>query len=69
MIERYSIKDLNDTKIKKDPNILSLENELADKIGMRVYVNNKRDNSGTITLEYKGSDQLDRLVEVIKQNY
>ena len=54
---------------KKDPNILSLENELADKIGMRVYVNNKRNNSGTITLEYKGSDQLDRLVEVIKQNY
>ena len=54
---------------KKDPNILSLENELADKIGMRVYVNNKRNNSGTITLEYKGTDQLDRLVEIIKQNY
>ncbi len=54
---------------KKDPNILSLENELADKIGMRVYVNNKRNNSGTITLEYKGADQLDRLVETIKQNY
>ena len=54
---------------KKDPNILSLENELADKIGMRVYVNNKRNNSGTITLEYKGTDQLDRLVEIIKENY
>ena len=54
---------------KKDPNILSLENELADKIGMRVFVNNKRNNSGTITLEYKGTEQLDRLVEVIKQNY
>ncbi len=50
-------------------NILSLENELADKIGMRVYVNNRRNNSGTITLEYKGTDQLDRLVEIIKQNY
>ena len=59
----------NSNHKKKDPNILSLENELADKIGMRVYVNNKRNNSGTITLEYKGSDQLDRLVEVIKQNY
>ena len=54
---------------KKDPNILSLENQLADKIGMRVYVNNKRNNSGTITLEYKGTDQLDRLVEIIKENY
>ena len=54
---------------KKDPNILSLENELASKIGMRVYVNNKKNNSGTITLEYKGTDQLDRLVDIIKHNY
>ena len=54
---------------KKDPNIISLEEELTDKIGMRVFVNNKRNNSGTISLEYKGADQLDRLVEIIKQNY
>ena len=59
----------NSNHKKKDPNILSLENELASKIGMRVYVNNKKNNSGTITLEYKGTEQLDRLVEVIKQNY
>jgi ParB family chromosome partitioning protein len=59
----------NSSHKKKDPNILSLENELADKIGMRVYVNNKKNNSGTITLEYKGTDQLDRLVEIIKENY
>ena len=59
----------NSSHKKKDPNILSLENELADKIGMRVFVNNKRNNSGTITLEYKGTDQLDRLVEIIKGNY
>ena len=36
---------------------------------MRVFVNNKRNNSGTISLEYKDIDQLDRLVEVIKKNY
>ena len=59
----------NSSHKKKDPNILSLENELASKIGMRVYVNNKKNNSGTITLEYKGPDQLDRLVEIIKENY
>ncbi len=53
----------------KDPNILSLEEELTNKIGMRVFVNNKRNNTGIISLEYKGIDQLDRLVEVIKQNY
>ena len=54
---------------RKDPNILSLEDELSNKIGMRVFVNNKRNNSGTISLEYKAIDQLDRLVEVIKKNY
>ena len=54
---------------KKDPNITNLEEELTNKIGMRVFVKNKRNNSGTISLEYKGVDQLDRLVEIIKQNY
>ena len=59
----------NSNSKKKDPNIVSLEQELTDKIGMRVFVKNKRNNSGTISLEYKGADQLDRLVEIIKQNY
>ncbi len=54
---------------RKDPNIISLEEELTDKIGMRVFVNNKKNNSGTIVLEYKAVDQLDRLVEIIKNNY
>ena len=59
----------NSASKKKDPNIVSLEKELTDKIGMRVFVNNKRNNSGTISLEYKEADQLDRLVEIIKKNY
>ena len=54
---------------RKDSNILSIEEELSNKIGMRVFVNNKRNNTGTITVEYKAVDQLDRLVEVIKKNY
>ena len=59
----------NSPSKRKDPNIINLEKELTDKIGMRVFVNNKRNNSGTISLEYKGTDQLDRLVEIIKENY
>ena len=53
----------------KDTNIISTENELAEKIGMRVVLNNKKDNSGTLTIEYKGFDQLDRLINIIKMNY
>jgi ParB family chromosome partitioning protein len=64
------IKKINNKSFKgKDPNILAIENELGKKIGMRVFVNNKKNNSGTISVEYKASDQLDRLVEVIKKNY
>ncbi len=59
----------NSPSQKKDPNITNLEEELTTKIGMRVFVKNKRNNSGTISLEYKGADQLDRLVEIIKQHY
>ena len=36
---------------------------------MRVILNNKKNNSGTLSIEYKGIDQLDRLIEVIKKNY
>ena len=54
---------------RKDSNILSIEEELSNKIGMRVFVNNKRNNTGTISVEYKAVDQLDRLVEIIKKNY
>ena len=53
----------------KDSNIISMENDLSDKIGMRVILNNKKNNSGTLSFEYKGIDQLDRLIDVIKKNY
>ena len=53
----------------KDSNIIAKENELADKIGMRVILNNKKNNSGTLSFQYKGIDQLDRLINIIKNNY
>ena len=53
----------------EDPNIISTANELSEKIGMRVFLKNKKDNSGTLTVEYKETDQLDRLIKVIKNNY
>lgn len=53
----------------KDSNLISLENDLSDKIGMNVLLNNKKNNSGTLTIEYKGIDQLDRLIKIIKDNY
>ena len=53
----------------RDSNVISTENELSDKIGMRVHLINKKDNSGTLTFNYKDLDQLDRLIKVLKNNY
>ena len=53
----------------KDTNTISTENDLSEKIGMRVFLKNKKNNSGTLSFEYKGLDQLDRLINIIKNNY
>ena len=56
-------------KSSKDANIIDMENQISSKIGMKVNINNKRNNSGTLTFEYKDIDQLDRIVQVIKDKY
>ena len=53
----------------KDSNIIATENDLSDRIGMRVVLSNKKNNSGTLSFEYKDIDQLDRLIKIIKNNY
>ena len=53
----------------KDSNTIATENALAEIIGMRVVLTNKKNNSGTLSIEYKGLDQLDRLINIIKSNY
>ena len=67
------VKSLNSKKhskvIFKDANILSLENSLKEKIGINVFINNKKNNSGYLNFEYKDLDQLNRLIMVIKANY
>ena len=50
--------------IKNYPNpktqTTSTENDLSEKLGINVS-NNKSNNSGTLTFEYKGLDQLDKI--------
>ena len=60
----------NKSSIKsKDPNSIDIENQLSSIIGMKVFLNNKKNNTGTLIFEYKGVDQLDRLIKIIKENY
>ena len=54
---------------KKSSDILDLQKNLEEKTGLNVSINNKNNNSGTISFEYKNLDQLDKIIEVIKRNY
>jgi ParB family chromosome partitioning protein len=54
---------------KKDSNILELQKSLEEKTGLSVSINNKKNNTGTITFEYRDLDQLDKLINTIKKNY
>jgi ParB family chromosome partitioning protein len=53
----------------KDSNIIELQKSLENKIGLSVIIQNKKNNSGKITFEYKNLDQLDKIIDTIKNNY
>jgi ParB family chromosome partitioning protein len=54
---------------KKDANILDLQRLLEEKTGLAVSINNRKNNSGTITFAYQDLDQLERIADTIKNNY
>ena len=53
----------------KDINLEALENSIREKIGLNVLIKNKKNNSGSLVLEYKDLDQLNKIIEIIKLNY
>ena len=55
--------------ISKDSNLKDLENALINKLGIRVSIKNKRNNTGSISFNYKDLDQLNKIIYVIKANY
>ena len=54
---------------KKDANILDLQKNLEEKTGLNVSITNKKNNTGTISFEYQDLEQLDKIVNIIKNNY
>jgi len=68
LVKIYKLKKRKTFK-QKDPNISDLENDLTSKIGLNVLIKNNRKNKGTITFSYKDIDQLNKIIEIIKNNY
>ena len=55
-------------KISKDPNIIDLEKELSDKIGLKTSIQfNEGGSSGSLTLYYSDLNQLDDLMKRLKK--
>ena len=54
---------------KTDANILDLQRVLEEKMGLSVFIKNKKNNSGIISFEYQNLDQLDKIIDTIKKNY
>ena len=53
----------------RDINLQSLESSIREKIGLNVLIKNKKNNTGSLVLEYKDLDQLNKIIEIIKSNY
>ena len=55
-------------KIFKDPNIIDLEKELSEKIGLKTSIHfNEEGSSGSLTLYYSDLEQLDSLMKRLKK--
>jgi ParB family chromosome partitioning protein len=53
----------------KDANIRDLENSVSEKIGLSVIIKNSKRNKGSISFFYKNVDQLNKLINIIKEYY
>ena len=56
-------------KSYKDPNIRALEHSTSEKIGLNVVIKNSSRNKGSISFFYNDLEQLNRLIETIKNSY
>ena len=55
--------------VAKDANLKALELSITEKLGLNVSIKNKKNNSGTLTFEFKDLNQLNKIIEIIKSNY
>jgi len=67
------VKIFKNKKVKassaKDTNIIALELSISNKIGLNVDIQNDKRNKGKISFEYKDLDQLNKIIDILKENY
>ena len=64
-----SIENIKKNKSKSftiDPNIFDAQRDIERSIGLKVTIQNKKNNSGKLTIEYKNLDQLELVSTLLK---
>jgi len=70
--KKLSARSIENIKKKKsnsftvDPNVFDAQRDIERSIGLKVNINNKKNNSGKITIEYKNLDQLELIANLLK---
>ena len=55
-------------QIKIDSNILNEQNKIQENLGLNVNIQNKKNNSGKITILYKNLEQFELVSNLLKRN-
>ena len=55
-------------QIRIDSNILSEQNKIQENLGLNVNIQNKKNNSGKITILYKNLEQIELVSNLLKRN-
>jgi len=64
----YLVKNQKNTKVKKDYtdiNILKVQERIEKKLGLKVNIKAKKNNSGQITIEYKDLEQFELINDLL----
>ena len=63
-----SKKDTTKTKNSYDANIIKAQELIEKSLGLKVYILNKKNNSGKVIVEYKDLEQFDLISDLLSKN-
>lgn len=69
LVNKIKNKALNQINhaVKKDPSLKELEKSLTKNMGMKVKIKAEKENEGKVTIEYKNTFELNRILELLER--
>ncbi len=62
-----NIKKKNLKSFTVDPNVFDAQRDIERSLGLKVVIQNKKNNTGKLTIEYKNLDQLELVTDLLKK--